>query len=210
MNTIWAFGDSFTFGHGCRENGPNSEYYYNYKKENDKIWVEWLEEYLNIPVKNLGVPGASNDIIIDSIIDNWDKILEKDYVLVGITWHDRFDVPFENRLQTIYFDWKNKGDKNLFFDEKLETILNFQYYFSNNELYKSRNTKRYNFLEKRLNEKNIKTYFWDTKSYVQSGNIETITTHTQNKIKDSHFSFNGHKQFSEIIYKKITNKMTLI
>ena len=31
--TIWTFGDSFTFGHGCRPDGPLTEYYFDWKKE---------------------------------------------------------------------------------------------------------------------------------------------------------------------------------
>ena len=37
MNKIWCFGDSFTFGHGCRIDCPRNEYYNNYWKEGDDI-----------------------------------------------------------------------------------------------------------------------------------------------------------------------------
>ena len=39
MRTLWTFGDSFTFGHGCRPDGPLSEYYYEYKSNDDVIKI---------------------------------------------------------------------------------------------------------------------------------------------------------------------------
>ena len=44
--------------------------------------------------------------------------------------------------------------------EKIETLVNFDYYFANNELYKKRHLKRFNFLEKLLKEKKITTFIW--------------------------------------------------
>ena len=71
MNTLWTFGDSFTFGHGCRPDGPLPEYYNNYKKDGDDTWPNLLGSMLNTKVKNFGKCGASNDYILDSIIDNF-------------------------------------------------------------------------------------------------------------------------------------------
>ena len=53
MNTLWTFGDSFTFGHGCRAGGPDEEYYHNYKIKSDNIWPNHLGNMLNLKVKNL-------------------------------------------------------------------------------------------------------------------------------------------------------------
>ncbi len=60
---IYAFGDSFTFGHGLpdRVDGimqgldtdPGSEY----------SWVRWLERLTGVPTVNRGMPGASNKLI---------------------------------------------------------------------------------------------------------------------------------------------------
>ena len=57
---IWAFGDSFTWGHGCRPGWgfthtdyPIPEYYLKYKKEGDKIWIEWLGEWFDEEIRNI-------------------------------------------------------------------------------------------------------------------------------------------------------------
>ena len=52
MRTLWTFGDSFTFGHGCRPDGPTNEYYYNYRSESDDVWPNLLGKMLNLEIKN--------------------------------------------------------------------------------------------------------------------------------------------------------------
>ena len=93
MGILWTFGDSFTFGHGCRPDAPTNEYYYNYKSESDDVWPNLLGQKLNVEVKNLGKCGVSNDFIIDSIIDNFDMIKPNDVVIIGKSFYQRFDVP---------------------------------------------------------------------------------------------------------------------
>jgi len=59
MKTLWTFGDSFTFGHGCREdcNSGSYEKYKSYKSDNDDIWSNKLSKLLQMHLKNLGVNG---------------------------------------------------------------------------------------------------------------------------------------------------------
>ena len=203
MNTLWTFGDSFTFGHGCRLNGPLPEYCQNYKKEGDDIWPNHLSKMLNLEVKNFGKCGASNDFIIDCIIDQWDFIDKNDYVIIGVTYYDRFDVPYDNELLNIFFDDDYPNDFPSLTKEQKETILNFKYYFTNNNLYKLRYLKRFNFLLKLLKEKKVKTYLWNVLEYSLS--IEQIVTATNGEIPDGHFSFKGHKDFADMLYKKFTS-----
>jgi len=215
MNRVWTFGDSFTFGHGCRPEGPNSEYYYKYKTESDAVWPDLFGEMLGMEVKNFGKCGASNDFIIDSVIENWDNFRERDYVIIGITYHNRFDVPLRDphslkqKLTSIFWDW----DKFVFDDirsqytlEERKCIINFQYYFSNNELYKIRYLKRLNFLNKLLKERNINSFLWDVDFYQHTSRFEKIADATNGEIEDYHFSFKGHKDFANILYKKIVSQ----
>lgn len=207
MNTLWTFGDSFTFGHGCRLNGPLPEYCRDYKTESDDVWPNHLGNILNTDVKNFGKCGASNDFIIDCIIDQWNFIKENDVVIIGITYHNRFDAPskYSSSLSTIF--WELKDLDNFPDDEKeqMETLINFQYYFASNELYKKRHLKRYNFLIKILNEKNIKTFIWDVEYMQHTTRFEKIANATNGEIDDWHFSFKGHRDFADMVYKKVVN-----
>ncbi len=208
MNRLWTFGDSYTYGAGCIPYGYERipKYTHNYKKEGDDIWPNHLANMLNLEVKNFGKPGASNDYIIDSIIDQWNFIKEGDCVIISITYHNRFDMPYENELLNIFFDDDYPNDFPSLKKEEKETIINFQYYFANNELYKKRHLKRYNFLTKLLKEKKVKTYLWNVLEY---SFIEQIWNATNGEIHDCHFSFKGHKDFADTMYKRIINPTLL-
>jgi hypothetical protein len=206
MNTLWTFGDSFTYGHGCRPDGPIPEYYENYKSESDDVWPVLLGQMINMEVKNFGKCGASNDYILDSIFDNWDNFKEGDYVITGVTYHDRFDVPLKNNLISIFWDWDKYVDvseKALYKKEEIETLINFQYFFCNDEFYKLRNLKRFNFLDKLLKQSKINSFIWDVNFYQYMGRFEKIATATNGKIEDYHFSFKGNKDFADMLYKKL-------
>ena len=207
MSTLWAFGDSFTFGHGCRPDGPLQEYYFQYKKDGEDVWANLVGKMLNVEVKNFGKCGASNDFIIDCIIDQWDYIQEGDYVIIGYTYHSRFDVPLKNKksLSTIYWGFEDIKDFSETEKEEMMTLINFQYYFAENELYKKRHLKRFNFLHKLLKQKKTTTFMWDVDYMQRTNRFEKIADATNGKIEDYHFSFKGNTDFADMVYKKIAN-----
>jgi hypothetical protein len=206
---LWAFGDSFTFGHGCRADGPLSEYYHSYRNEGDKIWVDIMAEKFDLEAKNFGECGVSNDYIIDCIIDNWYLFKENDYVIIGTTWSHRFDVPLKDRLLSISWNW-HRTLKNIdYSQEQIDTIINFQYHFADNNLYRERQLKRLHFLEKLLKDKKINVILWNVDYFARSAEFERIATATNGKIQDYHFSFNGHRDLAKILISKIL-KNTLI
>lgn len=205
MSTLWTFGDSYTFGHGCRIDGPEPEYCIDYKKEGDDIWPNHLGKMLNLEVKNLGKCGASNDFIIDSIIDNWDFIQKDDFVIIGITFYTRIDTPYGDTLESPYFDKNTTENDTPYNKEEFETLVNFHYYFTNSILYKYRFLKRFKFLEKLILQKNIKNYMWDVKRFTNDTKFEKIFQATNNKFPDGHFSFKGHRNFADMVYKKLIN-----
>lgn len=219
MKTLWTFGDSQTYGYGCREDSPLQEYYLNYKKDGDDIWPVHLSKKLNCELKNYGRYGASNDYIFDSIINVFDSIKEGDYVIIGETYHNRFDVEDyrKNKLVSIlgeityeqYDDgWKDFLDKICRSEEEIMTLLNFSIYFSNSKLFKQRQHNRFEFLKSILSKKN-KVLLWSWESEINK-NVQRIYHHTKGKINDTHFSFNAHKDFAQFAYRMITEGNTLI
>lgn len=201
MSTLWTFGDSFTEGVGCN---LNDEYHKNYFKKGDKIWTIWLSELLNTDLKNCGKGGYSNDMILDSIIDNWKFIKKDDFVFIGFTYSHRFDVPIDGELKSIVHNFSEKKDKHLN-NEEFESLINFQYFFSDNILYKNRQSKRFEWIKILLQEKGCKlVVIWDVQYDII--NLETITGATNRKIIDGHLSYLGHKNLAEIFYKKYVVK----
>ncbi|MEY4572093.1 MAG: hypothetical protein RLZ10_1319 [Bacteroidota bacterium] len=221
MATIWTFGDSFTAGDGCVKTlairDGDFKYYNEYKESDSDIWPNILGKKIGYDVKNLGKSGASNDYILDSVIDNFNMMELDDVVIIEKTFYQRFDVPKLNSnefhtqyAEELYFlsiDLEN----NKYHKDKLEieTILNYAVLFSDNSLFKERQDKRFRFIETVLKDKVNKILMWDVLDF-SYGKVETIGQHTNGKIKDYHFSFNGHKAFSELLYKKLYSKPTLI
>jgi hypothetical protein len=222
MATIWTFGDSFTSGDGCVENlrirDSDFKYYNEYKKSGSDIWPNLLGKTLGYDVKNLGKSGASNDYILDSIIDNFNMIEPNDVVIIEKTFYQRFDIPKStgDGFQTIYAEGLYQLSIDLKMERyscedklEIETVLNYGVLFSDNKLFKERQDKRFEFIQTQLNNKVDKILIWDVLDFLD-GKIETIGQHTEGDIKDYHFSFNGHKRFSELLYKKLYTKPTLI
>jgi hypothetical protein len=221
MATLWTFGDSFTAGDGCVENlgirDGDFKYYNEYKKSDSDIWPNLLGKTLGYDVKNLGKSGASNDYILDSIIDHFNMIEPDDVVVIEKTFYQRFDIPDlkGNEFHTQYAELlhlysidlkKNKYHKD---NLEIETVLNYGILYSDNKLFKERQDKRFDFIQTQLKGKTDKILIWDVLDFLD-GKIETIVQHTEDKIKDYHFSFNGHKRFSELLYKKLYIKPSLI
>jgi hypothetical protein len=211
MSTLWTFGDSLTFGHGCRPDGPLLEYYEQYKQnDDDLIWPVILANKLNFKLNNLGKCGASNDYIFDTIISNYHLISENDIVIVNKTFSHRFDIPSNTSEGEFYTicgevavdDKRYKTPiKN---KEEYETILNFSYYFSGHEVYRKRQEKRYDFLKSII--KSYKYFEFYTSSIWEDSRAQNIKNATDGKIEDYHLSFLGHKQFAKYVYASLFNK----
>jgi len=222
MATLWTFGDSHTAGDGCLKHLPirncGTTYFDEYKEPDSDIWPTLLGRAIGCHVKNLGRSGASNDYILDSIIDNFDMIEPDDIVIIGKSFHQRFDIPdlIENRFNTQYAEAILLNYKDLKSGQcnrnevEIETILNYCVLFSDHSLFKERQDKRFNFIKKQLSNKVSKLLMWGVGDTVLMQRIETILQHTKGKVKDGHFSYNGHKLLSEIFYKKIFEKHSLL
>jgi len=205
MNKLWTFGDSFTYNTNCN---PGDEYYEKYKKENDKTWTELVAEYYNLELKNFGVYGCSNDIIIDILIDQFGNIQKNDLVVIEFTFSWRFDVPNNNSFVSVsnHFIKKTSNDIISFYtQEQLESIINFQYHFAQSDLYKQRQLKRFNFIVNLLKERGIKVCFWKLLEETEN-KFNRIQKQTKNKIRDGHFSYDGHKEFFTYIKSKLEPK----
>lgn len=198
--SLWTFGDSNTAGHGCN---PDDEYYEKFYKLGDKIWPVWLSERLSVNLENFGKNGSSNDVIIDTIIENWEKINKGDFVFIGMTHSHRFDIPINNQFQSIVHDFS--VNRNGMDEEEFEAIVNFQYLFADNILFKNRYRKRLEWIRKLLIQKECKVVaLWDVQ--VDLKNFETIKDATNGKIIDNHLSFESHKLLSNVFYKKYFQK----
>jgi hypothetical protein len=207
MNTIWAFGDSLTFGYGCRPDGPLTEYYNEYRKEGDKVWLEWLGEWKRMKTQNLGFCGASNEYIFDSVLDSNKNIKSGDIVIIGSTIWGRKDIPVEDRWIPLLSIVEEEGEVtgvNTMSIEDRNIIVEYQLRFGEHPLWKDRMIKRFRFLKETLQRRGIEVVLWHIHDEV-SRNIEKIR-HVSS-IDDSHYSFAGHKAMAEYFDKRLKGEL---
>jgi hypothetical protein len=209
---IWGFGDSFTWGFGCRVGGPLPEYYTNYKKDGDKIWMEWLGEWFNEDIMNISQNGASNDKIFDWVIENFDNFKENDKVIIGMSIWGRMDIPMNNEWISIMSAWEYGGllglerqvRRNLIDEKFLETIVNYQYFFSQDKLWEDKWRSRFNFIVNQLKKKKCQTLLFQIQEPIV---LKQHNIKQDSGIMDGHFSFTGHKKFAEILHKRLSSNL---
>jgi hypothetical protein len=231
QRTLWTFGDSMTFGHGCNPDCHSNikNEYLKYKKQGDNIWPNHLGTLLNCEVKNFGKNGISNDTIFDTIVDNYNNIKENDIVIINMTIHGRIEVPYKEKTYRSPASYESvklkKGQtyddiKKFWIDDEfndiepeiVEALINYQYYFSDHDFYRERNSKRFEFIKDRFyHDKKVNFCFlWgleESEGILRT--FQTIKQHTNGEIKDNHFSFNGHYEFSHFL-NSLINKSKLI
>ena len=100
MNKLWTFGDSFTWGHGCKEDkstDKNSFYnikYCDYINPSKQIWPEHVSEKIKYELHNYGVNGTTNDSILDNVLKQFNNFKKNDIIIIQISTSGRYDFPF--------------------------------------------------------------------------------------------------------------------
>tara|TARA_B100000900_G_scaffold326434_1_gene286425 strand:- start:916 stop:1602 length:687 start_codon:yes stop_codon:yes gene_type:complete len=221
MNTLWTFGDSFTYGWGLVEHKWHTESAKQYFDEyvdssKDKPWPNLLSNKLNVKLENHADNGLSNYDIIDRIIEQSPNIKKGDYVVVCKSFSGRMRFPINETewelftsgeiLQTL----EDKMDSHLI-DlvgmDKFKTLIDYEYHFAHHPLYKERQDKIINHLIYTLHEINqiSNSYITSIDELRPWNGIETVTNHTNWKIEDYHPSVNGHRAISKLIYSNLMN-----
>lgn len=201
-NTAWFFGDSFTYGDGCRE---GFEYYTQYP--NGKLWTTIVSEKLGLSEKNLGRPGNSIPMILNELITNLSNFKSGDCVFLTDTFPTRFleSTTDKSRIRSSVFE--NNFDVNNLTRQKLST-LNFivdcvEPFI---DVWHSFYLTQYDSIRKELNLRNVNVMFWSYMNWAGTSKFENISTATNHKIEDGHFSWKGHEQMAEWILNRDFNK----
>lgn len=215
MGNLWIFGDSFS-ATNFRNNAETWRVKYaKWKGYTTKVWPEFLNETLQLKLINTSLSGGDNYSIFDTIIDNIDNIKENDILIVG--WTSTLRFRFINKTNTfttirpsMHLTKATLENTSEYLGVSLDTI---------NEILINRDNRLY---EEEINRyiklinfslKNNKILHWCPFQNHQPGlnitrideikNIEKISDETNGEIKDYHYSENGHKELSKIIYNKL-------
>lgn len=135
MNNLWTFGDSFTFGYGCRKFPGNLDNTFNIKYADyidlDRpIWAEHVASTLGLNLLNYGINGASNDHIIDYVFDNLSEFKSGDIIVIQISTSARYDFPFVKEKK-LFGGWEVNSRDNIY-DPDNKSPYFFKTVFSTN------------------------------------------------------------------------------
>jgi len=215
MNTIWFFGDSFTYGDGCL---PGFEYYNTHPSVDNRIWTTRIAEEYSFIEKNLSERGCSTPMIINSLINNLSKIKPHDMVIISDSLPSRtLGVNSKRRkielVTTDIFETHHGLDNFFEYEIERESFLN---HIINNilpyeDIWKVFYEKQIESLQTELLNREVEFYFWSHSMWaLRTDSFISIREHTNGKIDDGHFSWEGHSQMTKIISEAIENKKYII
>lgn len=224
MNKLWTFGDSFTFGSGLRGYLPEETYWYGHSFS-EYVFPKLIATHLNLYLKNLGMPGENNPVIIRSVLRFLPEITPQDVVIIGLTCPARYPVytggestfslsgeVLRNIVEGIKTGkpvpvWSNRLIETYTVDE-LETILD--YYLTImprffDEAY-GQHLESIQSIQKSFLNRGIKCLIWDRTTWESFENIETWTKEVEPSdlnVPDGHWSPNGNLKFAEIVKRSL-------
>lgn len=221
-NKLWIFGDSYSAGAGC---GPSESYYIATTPQ--KKWAEILADKFGYEMIMKARGGISTIEIIDSIISNLSYIKNGDCIivgdsvptrLIGVSQKKKFIDNLTRPLVTFNNDvlFEPEGvNKDIFYEydiqpENLETYVDYVYSFVYKYMEDWETFYRNQILNifKDLKQKRgIECYFWSCRIWNIEERYETITQDTKGKIRDEHWSWNGHIQMADYMSNRLHNKI---
>ena len=205
-NTLWAFGDSFTFGHSLLDR-PGDDYYHNYpeKRVERGLYTELVADKYNLDIDNSAHPGASNLMIIEQIINKLSDIKEGDRIVVGMTDPSRMETFHQlstNHIARVGLNhfvdnkagyWKNFSREQVIASKKfiIEVRLPLQAIYERHD---------YGLVEKLLKSTPASHYYvWGSSQW---WSYQTIYECTNGELNDGHFSWTGQQQIADDIITK--------
>jgi hypothetical protein len=215
FDSIWFFGTCFTHGFGCR---PPFEYYKKYKKEGDYRWTEIVCKHFTTRGEMKATPAkGTNFETIRVLSQELLNIKPSDIVVIeqapphGILKLSEDGSRVEN-LAT----WNMEWDKHWIDDKDKEVGVGYwkHYIVGKEEAWMNYFHQQIQVLRGILLSRGIKSVLWYSDWYENAGRFERIKEHTDGKIDDYHFSWQGHRDVGQHIIDKIENneffKRTLV
>jgi len=212
-NTIWFFGDSFTAGDGCIKDRPiDGQYLKEYPK--GILWTQGVADHFRMNIKNMSTGGASNDWIINSLINELPNIQPNDIVVFQLSFPERFqlidkyDKNYTNFIPTDFVELDNPNNITLDKDDKkynqelyeaLRVYL-IEYRIQHHDILIDYQRNQAQKLLKKIEESGVQTLLWDISN---RPSLETIDDVIGNG--DKHWSWGGHKTWMNICISLLEN-----
>lgn len=209
MPKLWVFGDSFS----SKDNRIVVDYI-DWKGYVPKVFSDLLSNKLNISSINMGINGADNYTIIDTVIDSLNRINSNDIIIIGWSSTTRFRIASKKgNFLTIRPNSLSNDELNdiIYMTDICVDCLNEIVVNRNNQIYIDE-INRYIRLIDQMYPNNVIINWSPFKQETEgmfvtpiTQKIETIFDETNGEISDKHFSEHGHEQMSNYLYDLIKN-----
>ena len=204
-NKLWTFGDSFTFGDGCKSD-LNFKYESHYPKGDDYLWPNLVSNNLGLELINKGYSGFSNSAILRTLIQSLHQIKKNDIVVISKTDSFRFEIPSEyDMIQILVSNVIDANPSETYLREYIKNVHLPYHQTLDSELDIS-----FKSIQTLLNSIGVKNFIWSYSAeseYNLSDEFylyENINDATNGVIQDHHFSWKGHELFSKRIIEILT------
>lgn len=237
QNKLWCFGDSFTAGDGCirspKENpySPTTISYRKYLNKQDGeeilIYPDYVSNHFNLELVNTATGGASNEMIFDNVFTHIKDIKKDDYIIIGISYFERFDVFINNILSPTNINSISTTSDIVFENNALSRqglleIVNNR----NNKVFKDRLIRQIKAVKYLLNSICDNVCIWTHDNDILDGadtdvflipdkykkfssfvydNKMALAQETNGEVPDGHFGEPGHKLWADYIIKYFEN-----
>ena len=217
MNTLWAFGDSFTdyYKPPTYTKRHWRHKYIEWKGYDTKVYAEFIAEKLDMKLVNKGFGGCDNSFIFEEFCKVCDKIKKDDIVIFGWTNPIRFKFAYDNNWGFFCPEPKNKNafhstvsmDKFEFLSENTikEILISRDSEMFINEL--SNWIKLINYSLKDINFIHWSWYSDLSRiGVLMSPLYKSIKDETGGVVDDGHWCEAGHEMFSNILIQELSKK----
>lgn len=218
--TAWFFGDSFTDGYPLcwdwtkinkndetesinyeifKKGGGHEEWNEIQDKYSQEIWPKLFAKHLDYNYVNRGRGGMGNDIILNSIIAELERMRTGDFVVIGLSNNNRFALPTLDRRQYTSNIMVLQGDMENYNETQKKAILDYTKnvldpnYEKLHDWWVGAFHNIKNYLQ---TIKGIDVFIWDATNFSR---FETMKTWSNGKYDDRHWSPNGHKEFFDYL-----------
>lgn len=206
MNTVWAFGDSFTARYN--ENDWWGKEYIKYKGYKPKVYSELIAEKMNMEERNFAFGGSDNYSIFQLVCDNINDINDGDVVIIGWAPTTRFRVYDEQNKRFAMINSKSTAlsDNDIFISNLTNKTINEIHINRLDPIYESEILSWEKIIKRALKNNIVYFWKWSNNNQIDVNDYECICNETNNLITDCHWSEDGHRKFSEELFYTLIKK----
>ena len=186
-------------------------------KYSNEVFTSLFSKKLGLDHINRGEGGASNDRILHKVFLDLQNFKPDDIIIIGITRYSRVLIPSSMKTQHMSNAGYDKINKKSFIlehstnitEDAERAITNYCYdvLYKNEKSIENYYLSLFKQIRIGLLTKVSRVMIWD---HAHRNRYEDITTWTNNKVEDGHWSPDGHNNFYKVLLDQYQSKQDLM